>query len=1033
MRKFRQIGCLLLVLALTLTVGFYTAAAEDTAEETGSEAYNGYIVKLKDNTGIRLFSDSDAEYLGMDLYAVDTVADAYSLAGADAVEYIEPNYQLQFFDEITDPIYANGYQWYLNGAYGMAVEEVWEQNITGNDVTVAVLDSGLYAAHTDFNQSKILPGYNATDQSSNINDIMGHGTEVSGVIAASRNGTGIVGAAYGVNLLPICVANDSSNIYIKYVIAGIDYAIKQNVNVINMSLGTATYSPSLNEAVQAALNAGIIVVASAGNDGNETKNYPAACAGVIGVGAIDSEGMVADYSQKNDSVWVSAPGSGILTLYFEQDDLYVSASGTSFSSPCVAALAALAKEYANQKEQTLTPSQFAWLLQTTAEDRGDTGYDTSYGYGTVSAPAILAAMEKKQVQYVLNGGTLPEGALTEYIPYYEEEILLPVPEREGYFFGGWFEKEDFSGEKVTAFRPTEFYGDHVYYAKWIEDRTALSAVTFGNWAAEQQDDGSWLVYLPVGTEIPESTEAAAAEFIYTGEDYTLSYRVSHSTDNSNLWIITAVQTDQLKDSYTHDYTLWLDNTTYYAPALTGTDIVTGTAIPASLDGTTGAKAFETDVAGWFTDEDSRTLEYALSDYKIDGEPQEEIKGLVFSEDRVTYTPDGSQAKQTVSFAVTASDGRFSSPPVNVSIAVGARAMSIPVLSATQGKYDGTAPSEVKLGYRAYDNTFLSVLDEEGNGLTGGTDYLLAESTEGEGEATFPQTLTLTQDYLKMLPNGLHSLTLCFETEAENAENKVIQVSFIVEVENACATGHLWDEGTVTRKATATQSGEKTFICQVCKASKVEEIPATGQSGTAYLGEEEPVQSDPVEPDENTTEPDPMENPFTDVAEETYYYSAILWAVENGITNGVSAHSFAPNASCTRAQMVTFLWRAAGSPEPKSEKCKFADVTDDAYYKKAILWATEQGIVMGVSQTKFAPEETVTRGQAVTFLYRYMGNPEVTEENAFTDIPSNAYYTRPVTWAFSASVTKGTGDTTFSPEDNCLRGQIMTFLYRLMGA
>lgn len=172
-----------------------------------------------------------------------------------------------------------------------------------------------------------------------------------------------------------------------------------------------------------------------------------------------------------------------------------------------------------------------------------------------------------------------------------------------------------------------------------------------------------------------------------------------------------------------------------------------------------------------------------------------------------------------------------------------------------------------------------------------------------------------------------------------------------------------------------------------------------------------------------------QNPFVDVKKGAYYYDAVLWAVEQKITSGTSATTFSPDASCTRAQMVTFLWRAAGSPKVENGKNPFTDVQADAYYYDAVLWAVEKGVTSGTSATTFSPDATVTRGQTVTFLYRNAGSPEVSGTMPFTDVEVDAYYAKAVQWAVQQKITTGTSETTFSPMSDCTRGQIVTFLYR----
>ena len=168
--------------------------------------------------------------------------------------------------------------------------------------------------------------------------------------------------------------------------------------------------------------------------------------------------------------------------------------------------------------------------------------------------------------------------------------------------------------------------------------------------------------------------------------------------------------------------------------------------------------------------------------------------------------------------------------------------------------------------------------------------------------------------------------------------------------------------------------------------------------------------------------------FTDVSDGSYYYDAVNWAVSNGITDGTSATTFSPDNICTRAQMVTFLWRAAGSPTPHSGSNPFVDVPADAYYYTAVLWAVEQGITTGTSVTTFSPDDTVTRSQTVTFLWRYSGSPEA-GGSSFADVEADAYYATAVAWAAGEGITSGTSATTFSPYDPCTRAQIVTFLYR----
>ena len=179
--------------------------------------------------------------------------------------------------------------------------------------------------------------------------------------------------------------------------------------------------------------------------------------------------------------------------------------------------------------------------------------------------------------------------------------------------------------------------------------------------------------------------------------------------------------------------------------------------------------------------------------------------------------------------------------------------------------------------------------------------------------------------------------------------------------------------------------------------------------------------------EKKAEPIVPEKLFADVSAEEYYYEAVKWASENGVTGGIGENLFGANLPCTRAQIVTFLWRAAGSPEPKGMS-GFVDVSADAYYAKAVAWAVEEGIVSGTSATTFSPDAVCTRAQSVAFLYRAFGE-KVNKAAGFSDVSADAYYADAVAWAVGNGVASGIGGGLFAPDQDCARGQIVAFLYR----
>ena len=187
----------------------------------------------------------------------------------------------------------------------------------------------------------------------------------------------------------------------------------------------------------------------------------------------------------------------------------------------------------------------------------------------------------------------------------------------------------------------------------------------------------------------------------------------------------------------------------------------------------------------------------------------------------------------------------------------------------------------------------------------------------------------------------------------------------------------------------------------------------------------------------TPDPDPTptppveENPFGDVEENSFFYAPVLWAVDKGVTTGTSETTFSPEASCTRAQVVTFLWRANGSPAPQRTDNPFTDVAEDAYYYEAVLWAVENGITSGASPTSFNPDGPCTRAQVATFLWRAENKPAASGSNPFADVVEGQYYYEAVLWAVEKGVTTGVAPDSFAPDANCTRGQIVTFLYRAL--
>ena len=294
--------------------------------------------------------------------------------------------------------------------------------------------------------------------------------------------------------------------------------------------------------------------------------------------------------------------------------------------------------------------------------------------------------------------------------------------------------------------------------------------------------------------------------------------------------------------------------------------------------------------------------------------------------------------------------------------------------------------------------------------------------------------------------------------------------------------HTFGDWTITQRPTLNRDGEKERICQICQYKETKTIPATGSNYSYYTIKATAGTGGSISPSGNvsvregrdqtfTITPDkgyavanvkidgksigavksytfenvsrthtievifmkangnPQTGVFVDVATGSYYEDAVDWAVENGITKGTDDTHFSPDGICTRAQAVTFLWRTAGSPKPEIRTMPFTDVPVGSYYYDAVLWAVENGITKGTSDTTFSPNMTCTRAQIVAFLWRSEKSPAAGTANPFADVKSDAYYADAVLWAFKENITKGTTSTTFSPNADCTRAQIVTFLWR----
>ena len=309
-----------------------------------------------------------------------------------------------------DPLYEQ-----QTNLHMINIEYAWDKGLDGTGVRIAVIDSGVYSEHDDLRGAKLLSGFNMLDSSSDVKDSSGHGTFITAMLSAPRNdGVGLAGMVDGAEVVPIKCFSSGQQTGAEYILSAIYLASgKLDCDVINLSIGIPDDMPALKKAIDHAVSQGVIIVASVGNNGGTSLMYPAAYENVVGVGSVDSSLEVSDFSQHNDSVFVVAPGSDILSAGISSPGVYMRGSGTSFSSVHVTALAAMAKQlYPN-----ITASEFMALLKMSTTDLGTPGYDTTFGWGLINVPHFVDNLLSFNVEFSDTEGHWAESAIARCAAY----------------------------------------------------------------------------------------------------------------------------------------------------------------------------------------------------------------------------------------------------------------------------------------------------------------------------------------------------------------------------------------------------------------------------------------------------------------------------------------------------------------------------------------------------------------------------------------------------------------------------------------
>ena len=700
----------------------------------------------------------------------------------------------------------------------------------------------------------------------------------------------------------------------------------------------------------------------------------------------------------------------------------------------------------------------------------DTSYFSNMGSNNkspaviyVSSSAIMSAVEAHRSSGYLTYAVTNDGTLKNPPT---SNIELATPLKDGYISDGWYDNADFSGNAVIA-APT---AGKTYYAKWtMADSISLTAdkfsVTYGSpitlrvtpanskwsYAWYKDTDKNGELEFDQDTLIPNNgsnRSMLTLENVSDSGTYWVVVNDGSSTKTSNPVSVTIG-----KANGTASVSLkgWTYGETAKEPVLTsatnGINNVTYQYKVKGADNTTYSdtlpiNAGDYTVKATFAATDNYNEVTATADFTIT-KATYNMTGVKFED--ASYTYDGSEKTLTISGtlptgvtvayennkltnagSVTAT-AKFTIADSNNYCAIDDMTATLTITKAKPTVSISAKPDSLRGGGKV--TLTVTGVPEEGKVIVTCDNGITVDNVNGTYSAVLPNRTvdyTFTLNYTGV-ENGNYSdatdtCTVSVTRRSSSAANPGNRIS-VPSTPN----------GTVTVNPSTASKGETVTITtkpsEGYELGSIEVLDKNGDSlklkdlGSGKYSFVMPDGKVSVEAEFVKT----AATSFADVSANAYFADAVKWAVDKGITNGLSDTMFGPYESCTRAQIVTFLWRAAGSPEPKAMS-SFTDVPANAYYAKAVAWAVENGITNGMTETTFAPDATCTRGQSVTFLYRALKGTASGSTN-FTDVKSDAFYADAVNWAVASDVTNGTSNTTFSPNADCTRAEIVTFLYR----
>lgn len=913
-------------------------------EEGADEKYEGYIVKLED---VRDCSSVDqipgTDMLGSDLVVADDLATVRDMAAQADIAWVEPNYVVELFDSAAiypnDPYYADAtdYQWNLKA---IDAASAWTRGLFGSGATIAVIDSGLVSGHEDIDYERVIDGQNFnTDGLPYTTDNTSHGSFLTGLMAARLdNGKGLAGISPVADIMPLRCFSSSTGATISMIIEAINYAIAHQADVINMSFGTAVYSPALKTACDNAVAADIILIAAVGNYGNTTLMYPAAFESVIGVGSLDNNGgsyTVSAYSQRNESVFATAPAGGVISIGtasfddYELDYTDNSNKGTSYAAPVVSALAAMAKGF----DSDMTPDTFKDLMRETAVDLGSEGYDVAYGYGMVSAGRMAAALDHQYgIVYALNDATGPSAEMGGTYPtsysLASETLTLPVPTRAGYVFGGWYASADFSGQAVEEIREGTvgdlvFSGDEptggfLFYAKWQAIATNSPPTLLEGQAVQS------------GTAVPASYDGLTEAVLFT-TDAALWFSDAQSDD---LTYLAADSINSGKISFsgsrltvTPDITDAEGMLNFQIYADDGFALSTPASLTISVGSVPGSSAIlspETatyDLYSGNSRHEDITVDLLTYNNTLEGIREQE-NGLTLSTDyMVSYD-------NLIGQAVIKSDYLSKLAAGNYILIFDFSGGTDPTLTLT---VVDTTPTPEDGGEDA---------DSEGSesGGGGGGEAAVVSETPPVLE-TMPEEAPVVIPFDEVTTAGQQAVTQLF--------GDVIRGSWYVDSIQFVYSRGLFQGVGGGRFAPEAPMSRGMFVTVLSRLAAVDTTRFTAGS-------------------------------FEDVQADDWYGPAVGWAVANGLASGYNARIFGSQDSISREQMVVMLYRYAGWAG-----LGLGETTDGAlsYYldremlstwaTEAMTWAVSKGIINGKQGNRLDPQGMTTRAEVAAILQRFV--------------------------------------------------------------